>query len=246
MPLHYIYKITNKTNGKMYIGRSKSVESRFYKHIRIAETFSESDNHFQAIHGAIKKYGKENFIFDIIEECSEENANERESYWINQLKTQNKSYGYNLTSGGDGVLNRSEESKAKWLAKMLGRHLSEEHKQKISESNKGKIISEEVKQKISKANSGENNGMFDNTHSLKTREKMSISQSRRLNRDPLTEEHKQRNRSATQKQDFSYRIPKEIKEQVVPLYSSGKFTKKQIAEKLGLKYNSVVKIIRTA
>lgn len=244
MTTFYVYKITNKINGKIYIGKSKNIAIRFAKHIKIAETFLESDNHFQAIHGAIKKYGKENFILDTIEVCDENNINEKEIYWISFLKTQDKIYGYNLTSGGDGATNRSEESINKWRIKMLGKKHSREHNRKISESNKGKIISQSVREKISKANLGENNGMFNKTHSTKTKEKMIKSHGSRKFRKPLSEEHKEKNRIAASKQDHSFRIPQETKEQIISMYDSGNYTKRQLAEKYNIKYNSVVKILR--
>jgi len=243
MTLHYIYKITNKVNGKMYIGKTKNVISRFARHVKISETFSESDNHFQIIHKAIKKYGKENFLLETIEVCNEINVNEKEIFWISMLKTQDKNYGYNLTSGGDGAINVSEESKEKRRLKMLGRKHTDEHNKKISESHKGKIITKEVRQKISVANSGENNGRFGKTVSDETRKKMSNFQSMRL-RGSLTEEHKKRNSEAAKNQDRSFRIPIEIKNEIVKLYLTGLYTKKQLAIQFNLKYNSVAKIIR--
>ena len=226
------------------MGKSKNPVARFAKHIKIAETYLESDNHFQAIHGSIKKYGKENFSFDIIEVCDEANVNEKEIYWISLFKTQDKTYGYNLTSGGDGAINRSEDAINKQRLKILGRKHSPEHNKKISESNMGKIISAEVREKISQANTGENNGMFNKTHSNEAKQKMSNFQSSR-ERSPLTEGHKQKLKEAANKQDFSFRIPPEVKDEIMQLYMSGNYTKKQLTEKFGLKYNSVVKIIRT-
>ena len=245
MSLHYIYKIRNKINDKIYVGKSKNPASRFVRHIKIAENFSKDDNHFQAIHGAIKKYGKDNFSLEVIETCDENTVNDREIYWIRELKSQIKKYGYNLTAGGDGALNVSEETKNKRRAKIIGRKHTEEHKKKISDANIGRKISDEVKQKISQANAGENNGMSGRTHDIEVREKMSKFQGSRKYREPLTEEHKQKNRDATLKQDFSFRIPIEIKNEIVQLYTSGNYTKRQLAEKFGLKYNSIVKIIRS-
>lgn len=244
MPTSYIYKIVNKISGKIYVGKSKNPASRFVRHIKIAETFSKTDNHFQAIHGAIKKYGKENFLLEIIEVCDEPVANDREIYWINELRTQIKDYGYNLTSGGDGVNHVSEESKAKRRAKMLGRKHSEEHKRKISQSNMGRIISLESRIKISQANSGKNNGMAGKTHSDDVKKKMSEFQSLRERR-ALTDEEKSKLSANLKGKPPSPRIPIEIKSEIVQLYALGEYTKQQLADKFGLKYNSIVKILRT-
>ena len=51
---------------------------------------------------AISKYGADNFKFRVIEECSDDNVNERETYWINKLDSCGKS-GYNITLGGEGI-----------------------------------------------------------------------------------------------------------------------------------------------
>ena len=53
-----IYKITNKKNGKMYIGQSNNIKRRFYEHCRNNEILIDK---------AIQKYGKEEFIVRHIE-----------------------------------------------------------------------------------------------------------------------------------------------------------------------------------
>ena len=90
----FIYKITNNVNGKVYVGQTKqNVRDRFYRHCsRIGSTHELN----MAIHKAIRKYGKQNFTLEVIEET--ENLNEREKYWIafyDSYKT-----GYNSTLGG--------------------------------------------------------------------------------------------------------------------------------------------------
>lgn len=86
----WIYKITNNINGKIYIGQSVSPARRFNSHI--------SGTLNSAIHNAIKKYGEENFSFDIIEGPIQ-NYNEREIYWIKFYDSYNT--GYNRTIGGE-------------------------------------------------------------------------------------------------------------------------------------------------
>lgn len=88
-----IYKITNNINGKIYIGQSNNIQRRF----------SEHQNRGAAsripIDVAIQKYGKENFSFEIIEECSTEQLNQKETYWITYFNSIEN--GYNCSVGGD-------------------------------------------------------------------------------------------------------------------------------------------------
>ena len=95
-----IYKIENLINGKKYIGQSVDIQYRFRNHK--SESFNPKSNSYNtALHRAIRKYGIENFSFDVVEECSQEELCEREIYWIDYYGSFGK--GYNLTSGGEGV-----------------------------------------------------------------------------------------------------------------------------------------------
>lgn len=62
-----IYKITNKVNGKVYIDQSKNIEKRWKQHL------GAKDNYL--IHRAIRKYGKDNFSFEIVQLCNVEMLN---------------------------------------------------------------------------------------------------------------------------------------------------------------------------
>lgn len=88
-----IYKIQNLVNGKIYIGQSVHIQARFSQHKREAK-----NGNTRPLYNAIRKYGIENFSFEIIEECSKEMLNEREIYWIKKYNSFHS--GYNLTPGG--------------------------------------------------------------------------------------------------------------------------------------------------
>ena len=69
----YIYKITNLINNKIYIGQTiNSLKTRMDKHI--SKAYSKSD--VTGIDGAIRKYGCENFVIDLIYECPDEELNQ--------------------------------------------------------------------------------------------------------------------------------------------------------------------------
>ena len=100
----YIYKITNKVNNKAYIGQTiDPVQKRWNEHIYAA--YREDDNRYY-LHRAIKKYGADNFNFEVLEEVPNEQLDEKEIYYIAQWHTYRYdelgNQGYNLTRGGQG------------------------------------------------------------------------------------------------------------------------------------------------
>lgn len=93
-----IYKITNKVNGKIYVGQTKkSVEDRFQRHIKAAK---KKCNRY--LYDAMNHYGYDNFIIEAIEtDIEKERIDEREIFWIKELSTLAPN-GYNMTKGGGG------------------------------------------------------------------------------------------------------------------------------------------------
>lgn len=90
-----IYKITNLINKKSYIGQSVNIQQRWKAH-RCKYQTEDS-----ALYRAIRKYGLNNFTFEVLEECQKEQLDEREIFWIKYYGTHNKEKGYNMTDGGD-------------------------------------------------------------------------------------------------------------------------------------------------
>ena len=148
-----IYKITSPS-GKNYIGQSINIHKRWsqYKkyHVHIKQT---------KIKNSLNKYGVEYHIFEIIEECSIEQLNEREVYWIKYYNSFND--GLNLREGGEGGAMK-EETKLILRNQRLGKKLNKETCNKISKSKKGKKVSEERKQKMRKP--------FSNEHKISLKE----------------------------------------------------------------------------
>lgn len=71
-----IYKITNKINNKVYIGKTNnSIQQRFKEHIRDSKKHSN-----RPLYRAFNKYGIDNFTISMVEECNPEVAAEREIY----------------------------------------------------------------------------------------------------------------------------------------------------------------------
>lgn len=167
-----IYKIENKINGKCYIGQTKfDVSKRVAAHSKSRRLIGK----------AIRKYGIQSFDISIIDTAtSAEVLSEKEVYWIKTLDSKAPN-GYNLTDGGEGLINPSqsvkdqisknakrcfgnqfmkgvvhkEESKEKISNSLKIRWQDEEFRERMIESAKSKPpFSEETKQKISEAKTG--------------------------------------------------------------------------------------------
>lgn len=161
----YIYKITNKINGKIYVGLTKAtVQRRWYQHCYRAK---QNDKHGSIIDTAIAKYGKENFIVECLDTAdSHEELNEKEQYWIKQLNAVEN--GYNILPGGGQPSPKSQSKEANEkrsmslkLAYQTGKRKSTkgikrsaEDCRKISEGQKGRIHSDETRLKMSLAQKG--------------------------------------------------------------------------------------------
>jgi group I intron endonuclease len=93
-----IYKITNKINGKYYIGKSIKDKIPFWRHVNNAERGKK-----YIFSRAIRKYGKQSFSQEIIchRDCVDD-LNMAERYYIKKFRSNILGYGYNMTEGGDG------------------------------------------------------------------------------------------------------------------------------------------------
>ena len=109
----FIYKITNTTNQKSYIGKTEeTIEKRWKKHI---EDSSRLVFEKRPLYDAIKKYGHEVFTVELLEECNNSNISEREIYYIDKYNTYSE--GYNATTGGDGKSLITEEEQKQIIEK---------------------------------------------------------------------------------------------------------------------------------
>lgn len=96
-----IYKITNRLNRKPYVGQTKqSIERRFIQH-------SKADS---PLGNAMRQCGLDNFTIEVIEECAtQEEANDRERFWIKVLNSKTPN-GYNRSNGGEGGIHKQKTS----------------------------------------------------------------------------------------------------------------------------------------
>lgn len=92
-----IYKITNKINNKVYIGQSKDIKFRWYRH-RLAAFNKNYPQYNCLLYKAIRKYGLDNFNFEVVEECEEIELNNKEQYYISLYNSSNIQFGYNMVT----------------------------------------------------------------------------------------------------------------------------------------------------
>ena len=152
-----IYMIINTMNNKKYIGQSVNIKRRKSEH------FTKHCNKM-VISNAIFKHGKENFDFEILEECDESQLNELEIKYITEYKSNNREFGYNVDNGGNGTGKMSEETKQKIKKSTIG---DKNHFY-------GKKHTDEVKKLISKLSSGKNNSFYGKKHTEERNQKLSI------------------------------------------------------------------------
>ena len=107
-----VYQIRNLINNKVYVGRTKSFYHRSSQYVSDFKTLNSSrlNNYFV---NAIKKYGPNNFMFEILEECDVKFTPERELYWIHKLNSTDRKLGYNLRLDVNGNMVVSPETSKK-------------------------------------------------------------------------------------------------------------------------------------
>jgi len=160
-----IYCYENKVNGKKYIGKSKDLTHRIKNHERNfkKDFFEETRAENKPLWNAVKKYGRENFLFSILEKCSFSKLDKKEIYWIKELKSHVSENGYNIQFGGNQTnknIKLTENHKNKIGNSVrgdkngfFGKKHSEESKKIISDANKGKKLSKRHIEIIKEVNS---------------------------------------------------------------------------------------------
>lgn len=197
-----IYCIRNLINNKVYIGQSLNIKQRIRQHKSQLNLNKHTNSYLQR---SCNKYGLSNFEFIIVKECTIDEIDKFEKYYIDKYDSINKLYGYNLESGGN--LNKIISDEAKnnlskshlgikpsnntkqkmsdtWKKKfqegyvnpMTGRKLTQDQIEVISKHSKSRKHSKETIQKLSDSRIGKCNPMYGRNHSIETRIKMSMNQ----------------------------------------------------------------------
>lgn len=171
--MYFLYLIESRLTGAIYIGKTNNPNHRWAMHKTIAKNDDASKTYYKsksAVHHAIKKYGVDNFDFQVIS-CysSEEECYLEEQFWIQYLLDANIKL-YNVSDGGVGATSgekhpnfgkpRTEDVKTKISDKLKGRFVGpnnpnygnkmpSDSRKRISDFRKNFVVSEETKNKIS-------------------------------------------------------------------------------------------------
>jgi len=144
--MNYVYVITCRVNQKQYVGETKDPEERKRGH------FLHGPNRpklRQVIHEAVRKYGAENFTFEVVSEHeTEEEAFAEEHRLILQKRSEGIEL-YNMNDGGFGGGTPTEEVRKKMSESRKGIQYSDETKKRISEAAKRQFSDPKAREKIS-------------------------------------------------------------------------------------------------
>lgn len=170
-----IYKVTNLINNKVYIGlTTRTLNHRKQRHLYDSKR-TKYNSYF---HAAIRKYGEDNFQWEIIKIAqNKEQLKQFEVEEISKHNSNNPEFGYNLTKGGESLPGKdnpfygkthSEETKSKWSKLRKGQNIGSDNyfydKHLTGEQNGfyGKVPTKEHRSKIGEANSKQFKVTIDN------------------------------------------------------------------------------------
>lgn len=166
-----VYRLLNISTGKFYIGSSVNFKKRVLTHFRL---LADNRHKNPRLQNAFNKYGREAFIFEIIEEVTDrEKIISREQHFLDTLKPCDENIGFNILPLAGAKPNRKPKEHQTKHTDEFKRRMSEERR---GQNNPffGKVHTPENLASMSKKNSGPGNAFFGKTHSDEFRKMSSL------------------------------------------------------------------------
>ena len=150
-----VYRIICVPTGKVYVGSANYLAQRKSDHRRTLIKGTHHNNHLQR---AWDKYGKECFVYSILELCSPDVLAEREQYYIDKFNATSRDCGFNIFPMARSALGyrHSDETKRQMSISRTGRKMNLSPEQLLTRGKKhighkfnlGRVFTEEHKAKL--------------------------------------------------------------------------------------------------
>ena len=138
----YVYAITNRVNGQVYVGQHDGDLQRYLTLNGHRARSITRCNDKPLLYRAIRKHGVDSFVIHpLVQPVDKSQANQLERFFIRMLDVRNPEIGYNLAEGGDGGATRWGKHKPESIEKMrlaAQRPKSKMHKESLSISMSGR------------------------------------------------------------------------------------------------------------
>jgi group I intron endonuclease len=166
----FIYLITNRVNGKVYVGQHAGTNLKRYLRADYTRSLkSKTNTRKPHLYNALRKYGESAFVIEPLIQLDLQDksltkllTDRLETYFIKVMNSQDKALGYNVAAGGGGSFGYTREFTPEWRAKLAeagrGRKHSEETKAKMSKAGTGIPKTKEHREKLSIAKLGKKMG----------------------------------------------------------------------------------------
>lgn len=202
-----IYGIFNAISGKVLVGSTANLRTRWNQHRSAARNGRHGNPYFQR---AWNLNGEGAFEFRVLEECSKEVLVPREDYWMAFHRSLDSAYGYNMKNASMSVISDemkrkiglansgkrpSVETRSKMSQAHKGKRLPKEQREKMSLAQRGKILSAEHRQILSECHKGNKNPMYGKPLSKEHRHKISLANKGRTAHNkgrPMSEDQKRK------------------------------------------------------
>lgn len=144
----FIYLITCLANGKYYVGQTiQKIKDRWNSHLSCSRNGDPL-----LLYNAIRKYGEDSFVCQELCKCpDQESLDKSEVFYIWFLASNKRSFGYNVSEGGNGGHKNSHTLETKQIIsyKLKGRKFSKKEKETLRKSHLGVPLSDSHRNSIS-------------------------------------------------------------------------------------------------